>query len=615
MVAQIGRLVAGQYRLIEKIGRGGFGVVWRAHDERLDREVAVKELYLPAYLAEGQRKERRTRSLREARSAARIDHRGAVTVYDVVEEDDCPFIVMEYLKGRSLEDIIKEDGPLPVEQVAEIGLQLLEVLRAAHASGVVHRDVKPSNVIITAKRAVLTDFGIATIEGDTSITQSGFVMGAPAYCSPERAKGDRAEAPSDLWSLGATLYYAVEGHQPFPGTNANQVFHAILTAPHRPCHRAGLLGPLLDGLLIKEIGQRLTASDTALLLAGATQSGTPREQVTLPSRPRRAAKLRRARRSRYFAPIVTLAVLSAGALFWTGRDTPPDTVRARAEQPVPALPEAAGKLLTGASSVRSLAVSPDGATLAVGTDGKSVQLWDPHAQHRLAVLKGPQYATFGLAFSPDGKHLAASGYDAPAFLWNLPDLDASKLMLALDQKNSLAFSPDSAKLTIAGNSLLSEWSVRTHKRTTTPAKTEGGPFAIAISRQGDVARVGVEGVYLERRRLAESPGVLPVVRFSPDGRWLAVGGDTGKIMLWKDGVRQKTLSGTGKTIQAIAFSPDGTMLACADGDTVKLWNSEGMAVLPGTVKASATVTAVAFWADDRLAVATESERVELWKIP
>ncbi|GAB3654831.1 hypothetical protein GCM10027589_13730 [Actinocorallia lasiicapitis] len=615
MVAQVGRLVAGQYRLMEKIGRGGFGVVWRAHDERLDREVAVKELYLPAYLAEGQRRERRTRSLREARSAARIDHRGAVTVYDVVEEDDCPFIVMEYLDGRSLEDVVKQDGPLPVEQVAEIGLQLLETLRAAHAAGVVHRDVKPSNVIVTEKRAVLTDFGIATIEGDISITQSGFVMGAPAYCSPERAKGDKAGPASDLWSLGATLYYAVEGYQPFPGTNANQVFHTILTAPHRPMTRAGMLEPLLEGLLNKDIGQRLTASDTALLLAGATQPAG-RGQLTLPSRAPRAAKVRRVRRNRYFVPVVALLVFTGATLAWANRDTPPGKVQTTAEQP--AVPEQVDVLKTGANSVQSLAVGPDG-VLAVGTGDKSVQLWNPATRQRIATLKGPQSAVFALAFSPDGRWLAAGGYDESVFLWRLPETEsdaepAHRLKLFGEQKNSFAFSPDSRQLVIASNEQISRWKVGTGRQTGTLARKDGGSFAIASGAEGELAQVNVDGVWLGGKKVGASPGVGSVLDFSPDGRWLAAGGETGTIALWKDGRPRKTLKGTGKAIKALGFAPGGGVLACADGSTVRLWGTADWSVRPGDIATSELVNAVAFAPGSLLAAGTEAGEVELWRI-
>src|SRR5918992_1265241 len=252
------RLIAGQYRLIEEIGRGGFGVVWRARDEHLHRDVAAKALFVPSYLSPDQRSEQRERSLREARSAARLTHPATVTVYAVIEHDGAPWIIMELIDGSSLSSIVKREGPLPPRRVAEIGLNVLQALRAAHAAGVIHRDVKPANILIGAhdNRVVLSDFGIARIEGDPNITQSGFIMGAPAYTSPERARGESAIAASDLWSLGASLYYAVEGHRPFPGANAQAVFHAILTADPIPMRRSGPLTQVINGLLRKDPAER-----------------------------------------------------------------------------------------------------------------------------------------------------------------------------------------------------------------------------------------------------------------------------------------------------------------------------------------------------------------------
>ncbi|WP_131762023.1 serine/threonine-protein kinase, partial [Actinomadura fibrosa] len=270
-----GRLVARQYRLVEEIGRGGFGVVWRARDEWLNRDVAAKELFLPLYLADDQREERRERSLREARSAARIVHPSAVTVHAVVEDEGVPWIIMELVGGRSLGAIVRRDGPLPPRRAAEIGLDLLGALRTAHAAGVVHRDVTPGNVLIGDGRVVLTDFGIATIEGDPSITRSGYLMGAPAYTAPERARGEPAVPASDLWSLGATLYLAVEGRRPFPGDNANAVLHAIQNLePPRPV-LAGPLGAVIDGLMRKDPADRLTAAQAESLLADVAADRVP----------------------------------------------------------------------------------------------------------------------------------------------------------------------------------------------------------------------------------------------------------------------------------------------------------------------------------------------------
>ncbi|HEY9521658.1 MAG TPA: serine/threonine-protein kinase, partial [Thermopolyspora sp.] len=211
MRAPSGYQLAARYRLLEPVGRGGMGTVWRAHDELLGRDVAVKEVRLPLVLDEDLRAELCARTEREGRATAMVAHPSVITVFDVVTEDDRPWIVMELLRARSLEEVIRQDGPLPPRKVAEIGRHVLGALRAVHAKGILHRDVKPSNVLVTEDRAVLTDFGLAALEGDASITQAGIVLGSAGYIAPERVLGAKASPAGDLWSLGATLYTAVEG--------------------------------------------------------------------------------------------------------------------------------------------------------------------------------------------------------------------------------------------------------------------------------------------------------------------------------------------------------------------------------------------------------------------
>jgi eukaryotic-like serine/threonine-protein kinase len=273
------RLIAGRYRLNEEIGRGGMGTVWWAHDEVEDREVAVKEVHLPPSLGRRERLNLLKRTDREARAAGRLRHPGLIAVYDVVIEESRPWLVMEYVAARSLEDVFVADGPISPRRVADVGAQLLAALRAAHEAGIVHRDVKPSNVLLeTSGRVVLTDFGIATYEGATTLTQTGTFMGSPAYVAPEVARGEPATPASDLWSLGATLYAAVEGRPPYDHETAMATLSALVTTEPDPPMRAGPLRPLLDGLLVKDPAHRLSAARAAELLAAAAvppPSGTP----------------------------------------------------------------------------------------------------------------------------------------------------------------------------------------------------------------------------------------------------------------------------------------------------------------------------------------------------
>ncbi|MFC6515239.1 serine/threonine-protein kinase [Streptomyces goshikiensis] len=227
-----GRLLAGRYRLGAVLGKGGMGTVWRAEDETLGRTVAVKELRFSTGVDEDEKRRLITRTLREAKAIARIRSGGAVTVYDVVDEDGRPWIVMELIEGPSLAEFIRERGTLTPRRAAEVGLAVLDVLRAAHGQGILHRDVKPSNVLIAGNgRVILTDFGIAQVEGDPSVTSTGMLVGAPSYISPERARGQRPGPPADMWSLGGLLYAAVEGVPVRQGLRAR---HA-----HRRDDRAG----------------------------------------------------------------------------------------------------------------------------------------------------------------------------------------------------------------------------------------------------------------------------------------------------------------------------------------------------------------------------------------
>jgi eukaryotic-like serine/threonine-protein kinase len=259
-------MIAGRYRLGEEIGSGGMGRVWRAHDERLDRDVAIKEIVLQTGSEEDAAVARR-RTLREARAAARLNHPGVVAVYDVFEADGKPWIVMEHVPSRSLKEVVQEDGPLEDRQAAVIGLQILEALEAAHRAGVQHRDVKPANVLITEDgRVVLTDFGIATIEGDALVTSSGQLHVSLDYMAPERAQEGQATDASDLWSLGATLYDAVEGHAPFHRASAVGTLTAIAVDPPDPMERPTGLAPVIAGLLQKDPSKRLSSAEAGKLL-------------------------------------------------------------------------------------------------------------------------------------------------------------------------------------------------------------------------------------------------------------------------------------------------------------------------------------------------------------
>jgi eukaryotic-like serine/threonine-protein kinase len=235
------------------------GVVWRAHDGVLGREVAVKEVVFPPAMAEAERRPAQARVLREARAAARLNHPGAVTLYDVVSDRGGTFIVMELVEAPTLAELVADRGPLPVERVAELGVQLAGALEAAHAAGIVHRDVKPGNVMVPAGGgAKLADFGVACLQGDPRLTSTGVVIGSPAFMAPEQARGEGAGPAVDWWGLGATLFYAVEGVAPFAGGSSIATLAAVVSDPPRTPVRAGPLTDLITALLAKDPAARPT---------------------------------------------------------------------------------------------------------------------------------------------------------------------------------------------------------------------------------------------------------------------------------------------------------------------------------------------------------------------
>ncbi len=282
------RVVAGRYSLGPVLGQGGMGTVWLATDLVLERQVAVKEVTFSQHVTEEERAILRERTMREARAAGRLEHPRVTTVYDVVEEGGKPWLVMKHVDARSLQEVIEERGPLPPADVARLGLDVLEALEAAHDLGIVHRDVKPANVLVGPDGSgCLTDFGIATTTGDSSLTTQGALIGSPSYMAPERAHGDEPRPPVDLWSLGATLYAAVEGRPPFDGGESMATLLSVVSEPPAPMLRAGPLGPVLQGLLTKDPAQRSTAAVAReqLRRVALGRAPTPAADAAAPAEP------------------------------------------------------------------------------------------------------------------------------------------------------------------------------------------------------------------------------------------------------------------------------------------------------------------------------------------
>ncbi|WP_344074806.1 serine/threonine-protein kinase, partial [Nocardiopsis metallicus] len=264
------RRSVGRYELLSELGSGAMGTVWRAHDTGLNRMVAIKEVHLPYDMPPRERERARARVVREAQAAARIAHPSVVTVHDVLEADGVPYIVMELLDGESLSERLKRSGPMRETEVERIARPLLGALWAAHRAGVIHRDVKPANIMLTedGARPVLTDFGIANLpdHGGTALTGTGTILGTAAYAAPERLENDETSAVSDLWSLGATLFAALNGESPFKRDTLTSTLTAVLTQPVPPVPAGGRLASVVGRLLERDPRRRLLPEQALTVL-------------------------------------------------------------------------------------------------------------------------------------------------------------------------------------------------------------------------------------------------------------------------------------------------------------------------------------------------------------
>ncbi len=303
------QVIAGRYRLVERLGGGGMGVVWRAHDERLRREVAVKQVLVPAGLTEPQTEEMVRRTMREGRIAARLQHPQLITVYDVVEDGGQPYLIMEYLPSESVAGL----GTLPYQEVARIGAEAAGALAAAHEAGVVHRDIKPANILVGKNDTVkITDFGISRVVADITATVTGTFAGTPAYLAPEVAKGEQATFAADVYSLGATLYAAVEGRPP-AGTDSNPMallYRVASGTVERP-EKAGPLADVLMWLLNPDPDKRPSMHEAKAALAAVTTQEEPATQAAPPPPPKPEPRPGRRRRAVIFAAALLVVAVTA----------------------------------------------------------------------------------------------------------------------------------------------------------------------------------------------------------------------------------------------------------------------------------------------------------------
>lgn len=631
------------------------GRVWLGRDELIGREVAIKELLLPTGLDGQERALLCQRAMREAQLAGHLNHPGIVTVHDVVEYNRTPMIVMEFVRGGSLSDAIRTRGALPVDQVAYIGNAMLAALRVAHQAGIVHRDLKPANVLLSGDRVVITDFGIARLTGDVALTTDGSIVGTPAYMAPEQGTGGSITPATDMWSLGATLYAAVEGRPPFQGQDFMTTLSMLLTQEPPPPVRAGSLSSLLGGLLRRNPAERATVDQAMALLAGAP--------VVLPQ-----ARSGVSRRTLLLAGGGALAVIGGGTAWWlaskndAGEAAGPTFTEDKTKNDLPveeggpegtSLPRVEPgrpdeitehiQLADHKDRVTSIAFSPDGKLLAsadggLGRDGAVVRLWDTETGKLAGTVKNPDgpggASACAVAFSPDGKILAAGGNrtgDATTYLWNVADramigpLDQSRSIM-----KSLAFHPDGK--TVAGvthTGGIKVWDVATRKVKIGLPDADGG-HELTFNPDGSLLANG--GTKSEEIRLSDPASGRTVrtindstgsaVSFSPDGKTIAVidADGTNSMQLWDVATAQSKAvferADDGLVITHALYHPDGkTIAAWGHGNFVQLWDVASKKIRATVIGAAGQIETVAFDREgERIACAGADETVRIWKL-
>ncbi|MBI3861188.1 MAG: serine/threonine protein kinase [Planctomycetia bacterium] len=623
--AYLGRIA--HFDVMRVLGRGGMGLVLEAFDSRLQRNVALK--VLDPDLAEDE--VARQRFCREARAAASITHENVVAVHQVEKAggDGLPFLVMQLIGGESLEQRLAREKQLSFREIVRIGMQAAKGLAAAHALGMVHRDVKPGNILLETSedRVKLTDFGLAHVAEDVKLTRTGFVSGTPLYMAPEQALGEPSDHRSDLFSLGAVLYEMCAGRPPFTGNSALAILKQIADAKHRPLRELNPSIPdwfaeVVDRLLAKKPGDRI---QTAAQLAELLEYEWALMKTTSDDVPAVCAIEERKRtvRNRWIAAAIGTTFLAlglAGGWFISNRGPGPDAVPGSSAEPVAVLAANAG-------AVWSVAFDPAGDNVVMAVEDGSIRVWDLPAKSIKSTFHAHNGVVWVSRYSPNGELFATAGDDGLIKLWNLPQADVAQTFEHPNAVRGLAFGHSDRRI-FAGSrdGSLNVWSPDS-REPLLEARQPGAAYVVAISPDDEtLASAGSDKVVwlwnaknlTQKLKLEGHSGPIFSLAFLPDGRRLASVGWDKTIRIWdtSSGLLLKSWKGHESDIWSIACTPDGTKLATGGTDgAAKVWNAETGELLATFFGHKSGIHTVAFNRDGTLlASGGRDGAVRIWPI-
>ena len=628
--AYLGRL--GHFEISRVIGRGGMGIVLEAFDSHLQRTVAIK--VLDPQLAEDETA--RQRFCREARAGAAIAHEHVVSVHQVEKHaDKLPYLVMQLIQGETLEARIAREGKLPLPVTLRIGMQVAAGLAAAHSTGLIHRDVKPANILLeqTAGRVKLTDFGLARCIEDVKLTRTGFVTGTPLYMAPEQALGLEIDERADLFSLGAVMYEMVTGQPPFSGSTPLAVLKQITDSTARPVRSLnpdtpGWLADLIQSLLAKKPEQRpISATEVAHILANHLAAFEPVSPLEVPAVHTSGACQNAKRRFRRNSLISLAAGVVLGGIVMFVVAIPFFGPRQTTGTKEPVGPAAVATLSGNAGPVWSVAFSPNGGTLAMAIDDGNVKFWDTQTGGLKSTLKAHNGPVWAVSISPSGKLFATGHDDGTVHIWDAASETELRTFDAEGPVRTLKFAPQGEHLAVATRTgKVGIWDADTGTLVQETKGHEGVVVGIAWSPDGTLlgtasgdksARVWNVDNGREKLRLDGHAGGVYGIAFSADNRLVATGGWDRTVRLWDagNGASVGELKGHTEDVWAVAFSPKGPVLASVGGDrTVRLWDTSTRRPLPLREGHEGALHTASFASDGRLATAGRDGTARIWNV-